>query len=111
MRIFYVSSEVVPFAKTGGLADVAGALPPARAASIIHQSADALQTIGELQKAHPESRYLADAQALAALHADHLDEPLVAETLGCLLKDADDIKRFQAEVAKAGLAPFLPATT
>ena len=51
------------------------------------------------------------AQALAALHADHLDEPLVAETLGCLLKDAEDIKRFRAEVAKAGLAPFLPAPT
>lgn len=29
MRIFFVSSEVVPFAKTGGLADVAGALPKA----------------------------------------------------------------------------------
>ncbi|MBI2493732.1 MAG: MoxR family ATPase [Candidatus Rokubacteria bacterium] len=51
------------------------------------------------------------AQALATLHADHLDEPLVAETLGCLLKDADDMKRFRAEVAKAGLGPFLPAQT
>ncbi len=29
MNIFFVSSEVVPFAKTGGLADVAGALPKA----------------------------------------------------------------------------------
>ncbi|MFH1542556.1 MAG: glycogen/starch synthase, partial [bacterium] len=29
MKIFYVSSEVVPFAKTGGLADVAGSLPKA----------------------------------------------------------------------------------
>jgi MoxR-like ATPase len=47
------------------------------------------------------------AQALAGLHADHLDETLVAETIGCVLKDADDIKRFRAEVAKAGLAPFL----
>jgi MoxR-like ATPase len=47
------------------------------------------------------------AQALASLHADHLDETVVAETLGCVLKDADDIKRFQAEVAKSGLAPFL----
>ena len=28
MRIAYIASEVVPFAKTGGLADVAGALPP-----------------------------------------------------------------------------------
>lgn len=29
MKILYVSSEVVPFSKTGGLADVAGALPKA----------------------------------------------------------------------------------
>jgi MoxR-like ATPase len=47
------------------------------------------------------------AQALAGLHADHLDEALVSETLGCVLKDADDIRRFRAEVAKGGLAPFL----
>ena len=31
MRIAILSSEVVPFAKTGGLADVAGALPKALA--------------------------------------------------------------------------------
>ncbi len=49
------------------------------------------------------------AQALAALHADHIDEALVAETLGCILKDADDLKRFRAEVAKTGLSPFLAA--
>ncbi len=48
------------------------------------------------------------AQALAALHADHLDEVLVSETLGCVLKDADDIKRFRAELARSGLTPFLP---
>ena len=48
------------------------------------------------------------AQALATLHADHLDEPLIAETLGCILKDADDMKRFRSEVAKTGLTPFLP---
>ena len=47
------------------------------------------------------------ATALAGLHADHLDETLVSETLGCVLKDADDIKRFRAEVNKGGLAPFL----
>ena len=29
VKILFVSSEVVPFSKTGGLADVAGALPPA----------------------------------------------------------------------------------
>ena len=32
MRIGHLASEVVPFSKTGGLADVAGALPPALAA-------------------------------------------------------------------------------
>jgi hypothetical protein len=47
------------------------------------------------------------AQALVALHAEHLDDTLVGETLGCILKDADDMKRFRAEVGKAGLAPFL----
>jgi MoxR-like ATPase len=46
------------------------------------------------------------AQALAVLHADHLDAALVQETLGCVLKDADDIKRFQAEAAKTGLGAF-----
>lgn len=32
LRIFYLAAEVVPFAKTGGLADVAGALPKALSA-------------------------------------------------------------------------------
>jgi MoxR-like ATPase len=50
------------------------------------------------------------AQALAGLHADHLDETIVTETLGCVLKDADDIRRFRAEVAKGGLTPFLQGT-
>ncbi len=49
------------------------------------------------------------ARALATLHADHLDEALVNETLGCVLKDADDMKRFRAEVARSGIASFLPA--
>ena len=48
------------------------------------------------------------AQALVALHADHLDEALVAETLGCLLKDAEDLKRFKQELAPSGLSRFLP---
>ncbi|MGH7307573.1 MAG: AAA family ATPase [Candidatus Rokuibacteriota bacterium] len=48
------------------------------------------------------------ARALVSLHADHLDEALVSETLGVVLKDAEDMKRFRAEVAKAGLSPFLP---
>ncbi|HEY3247928.1 MAG TPA: glycogen synthase GlgA [bacterium] len=33
MRVLFCTSEAVPFAKTGGLADVSGALPPALAAA------------------------------------------------------------------------------
>ena len=48
------------------------------------------------------------AQALWSLHSDHLDEDLVLETLGCVLKDADDVKRFKRELATGGLKRFVP---
>ena len=49
------------------------------------------------------------AQALSSLHADHLDEELVAETLGCVVKDADDIKRLKRELATGGIGRFVAA--
>jgi len=49
------------------------------------------------------------AQALTSLHADHLDEELIAETLGCVLKDADDVRRFKRELASSGVGRFAPA--
>ena len=49
------------------------------------------------------------AQALSSLHADHLDEQLVLETLGCVLKDPDDIKRVRKELAGAGMKRFVAA--
>jgi MoxR-like ATPase len=49
------------------------------------------------------------AQALSSLHADHLDETLVAETLGCVLKDVDDIQRLKRELASGGIGRFVAA--
>jgi MoxR-like ATPase len=46
------------------------------------------------------------AAALVALHADHLDGDLVRETLGCVLKEVDDVKRVEADLA-AGRLPEL----
>jgi MoxR-like ATPase len=49
------------------------------------------------------------AQALSSLHADHLDVELVTETLGCVVKDADDIKRLKRELATGGIGRFVAA--
>jgi len=38
------------------------------------------------------------ATALVALHATHLEEELVAETLGCFLKDEADLRTFREEI-------------
>lgn len=51
------------------------------------------------------------ARALVALHASHLDPELVAETLGCFLKDESDLASFRGRVddarlrEMAGIAP------
>ena len=49
------------------------------------------------------------AQALSSLHADHLDEELVTETLGCVVKDVDDVKRLKRELATGGIGRFVAA--
>jgi MoxR-like ATPase len=77
-----------------------------RLAAQIARFMETLRTV-RLAKVPGVAETLDWAQALAALHADHLDEALVAETLGCVLKDADDLKRFRAEVATAGLRKFV----
>jgi MoxR-like ATPase len=78
-----------------------------RVAREIARFMESLRTL-RLSKVPGVAETLDWAQALTALHADHLDGELVAETLGCVLKDADDMKRFGAEVASAGLARFIP---
>jgi hypothetical protein len=47
------------------------------------------------------------AAALAALHADHLDAELMRETLGCVLKEVDDVKRLEADLAGGRMSELL----
>jgi MoxR-like ATPase len=47
------------------------------------------------------------AAAVVALHADHLDAELVRETLGCVLKEVDDVKRLEADLAGGRLSELL----
>lgn len=61
----------------------------------------------KLQKVPGIAETLDWAHALAALHADHLDPTLVRETLGCVLKEAEDLKRLEAELASGGLGGLL----
>jgi len=61
----------------------------------------------KLQKIPGVAETLDWAGALVALHADHLEPTLVHETLGCILKEAEDLKRLQAELAAGGLAGLL----
>jgi MoxR-like ATPase/intein/homing endonuclease len=79
----------------------------ARLARQVARFMETLRTV-RLAKVPGVAETLDWAQALTALHADHLDETLVFETLGCVLKDADDIKRFRTEVAGSGLGRFVP---
>ena len=48
------------------------------------------------------------AAALASLHADHLDAAVVRETLGCVLKEVEDVKRVEADLVAGRLAELLP---
>jgi MoxR-like ATPase len=47
------------------------------------------------------------AAALAALHADHLEPDVVRETLGCVLKEVEDVKRVEADLAAGKLSELL----
>jgi MoxR-like ATPase len=78
-----------------------------RLARQISRFMETLRTV-RLSKVPGVAETLDWAQALSSLHADHLDEDLVAETLGCVLKDADDMKRFKRELGSGGLKRFVP---
>ncbi len=79
-----------------------------RLARQISRFMESLRTL-RLAKVPGVAETLDWAQALGSLHADCLDEDVVAETLGCVLKDADDVRRFKRELTASGLKRFVPA--
>jgi MoxR-like ATPase len=81
-----------------------------RLAKEITRFMETLRTI-RLSKVPGVAETLDWAQALASLHATHLDRELVEETLGCVLKDADDIRRVKRDLGTAGLGRFLPGVS
>ena len=105
-RCLYLWIDYPPFDKEVAIVERKVPGINARLAKEIGRFMESLRRV-RLAKVPGVAESLDWAQALTGLHADHLDETLVTETLGCILKDADDIKRFRAEVGKAGLAPFL----
>ena len=105
-RCLYLWIDYPPFDKEVAIVERKVPGINARLAREIGRFMESLRRV-RLAKVPGVAESLDWAQALTGLHADHLDEALVTETLGCILKDADDIKRFRAEVGKAGLAPFL----
>jgi MoxR-like ATPase len=50
------------------------------------------------------------ATALATLHADHLDDEVVRETLGCFLKDESDLRVIEQELDAGHLAAMAAPT-
>jgi MoxR-like ATPase len=61
----------------------------------------------KLAKAPGIAETLDWAAALVALHADQLDAELVRETLGCVIKEMDDLKRLEADLAAGRLSELL----
>jgi MoxR-like ATPase len=77
-----------------------------RLAGEITRFMETLRTV-RLAKVPGVAETLDWAQALVSLHADHLDHALVTETLGCVLKDPDDIKRVRRQLETDGMKRFL----
>ncbi|MDQ3810707.1 MAG: MoxR family ATPase [Chloroflexota bacterium] len=75
--------------------------------------ADFMQTVRrmKLAKTPGVAETLDWATALVTLHATHLDDDLVRETLGCFLKDESDLRLFEAELEAGRLVAMVNAAT
>jgi starch synthase len=120
MKVLSVASEIFPFAKTGGLADVAGALPAALKAegvevrSLLPGYPAVLAALGPAQEIlHFDDLFGGPARVLAGrLFA--LDAPHLFARPGLLYGHADDAVRFAAlgwaaaEIAFGAISAFVP---
>ena len=57
-----------------------------------------------LEKVPGISETLDWAKAMTILHLDHLDYETIQQTMGALIKDADDLERFRKEAIEEILA-------
>src|SRR3989442_7080519 len=82
---------------------------PGRNSRLAGQVARVMQSLRrrQLLKVPGVAETLDWAAALAALHADHLDAELVRETLGCILKEVEDVKRVEADLQAGRLSELL----
>ncbi len=120
MKVLSVASEIFPFAKTGGLADVAGALPSALKAegvemhSLLPGYPAVLAALGAAQEIlHFNDLFGGQARVLAG-RVFALDAPHLFKRPGLLYGHTDDALRFAAlgwtaaEIAFGAIPAFVP---
>jgi MoxR-like ATPase len=103
-RCLYLWIDYPPFEKE--LAIVRRKVPGASEA-LAQQIVALVQRVrrAKLNKVPGVSETLDWAQALVTLHKDHLSPEIVAETLGCFVKDESDLRKVRAEM-DAGRLPL-----
>jgi starch synthase len=120
MRVLSVASEIFPFAKTGGLADVAGALPAAlkhegvEMRSLLPGYPAVLAALGSAQEIlHFDDLFGGRARVLAG-RVFALDAPHLFARPGLLYGHTDDAVRFAAlgwaaaEIGLGAIPAFVP---
>jgi MoxR-like ATPase len=102
-RCLYLWIDYPPFEKE---LSIVRRKVPAASEMLAQQIVGMIQRVrrAKLSKVPGVSETLDWAQALVSLHADHLSPELVAETLGCFIKDEADLRKVRAEM-EAGRLP------
>ncbi len=120
MRVLSVAAEIFPFVKTGGLADVAGALPRALRAegvemrSLLPGYPAVLKALGAAEEVLRFDDLFGGPARVLAGRVLVLDAPHLYDRPGPLYGHADDAVRFAAlcwagaEIGRGRIAGFVP---